>query len=124
VERALVDGWMAGYEEAWRSAGTASLRQLFAPDIEYLASPWRAPVRGLAALGRFWEAARDGPDERFTLSWRVVAVDGRTAVVRVEVDYAASGHRWRDLWVLSFDADGRCTAFEEWPFAPEQPDGQ
>jgi hypothetical protein len=31
--------------------------------------------------------------------------------------------RWRDLWVLRFDADGRCTAFEEWPFVPDQPDG-
>ena len=40
---------------------------------------------------------------------------------RVEVVYAHE--RWRDLWVLRFDDDGRCRAFEEWPFAPDQPDG-
>jgi hypothetical protein len=54
----------------------------------------------------------------------VVAVDGYTAVVRVAVDYGEPVvSRWRDLWVLRFDADGRCTAFEEWPFVPDQPDG-
>ena len=52
----------------------------------------------------------------------IVAVDGLTAVVRVEVHYG-DGERWRDLWIVTFDADGRCRAFEEWPFAPGQPDG-
>jgi len=42
--------------------------------------------------------------------------------VRVAVDYA-TGNRWRDLWVLTLDDAGRCRAFEEWPFAPKQPDG-
>jgi hypothetical protein len=31
--------------------------------------------------------------------------------------------RWRDLWVIRFGDDGRCVAFEEWPFAPPQRDG-
>ena len=62
--------------------------------------------------------------EAFTLDWEVVAVDGDTAVVRAQVDYEdAESGRWRDLWVLRFDDEGRCRAFEEWPFAPEQPDG-
>jgi hypothetical protein len=71
-----------------------------------------------------WEAERDGPEEAFTMTSEVVAVDGDTAVVRVAVDYGQpEPRRWRDLWVARFDADGRCTAFEEWPFAPTQPDG-
>lgn len=53
-----------------------------------------------------------------------VAVDGDTAVVRVQVDYARpESGRWRDLWVLRFATDGRCVHFEEWPFAPDQPGG-
>jgi hypothetical protein len=28
---------------------------------------------------------------------------------------------YRDLWVITLDADGRCSAFEEWPFHPDQP---
>jgi hypothetical protein len=57
----------------------------------------------------------------------ILAVDGATAVVRVSVDYGGEGttpaQRWRDLWIIRFDDDGRCAAFEEWPFAPGQRDG-
>ena len=81
-------------------------------------------MSGLAALSRFWEGGRDGPDEVFELTSEVVALDGRVAVVRVSVDYKdVTSGRWRDLWVLRFDADGRCIEFEEWPFAPGQSDG-
>ncbi|WP_324192855.1 hypothetical protein [Nocardia cyriacigeorgica] len=88
-------------------------------------SPWAEPIRGSAALAEFWDKGRDGPDEPFTMDSEVVAIDGRTAVVRVDVEYLRdTPSRWRDLWVLRFDSVGRCTWFEEWPFAPGQPDGQ
>jgi hypothetical protein len=123
MDRAAVQQWVAGYERAWRTPGTEALSDLFTPGVSYLPSPWAEPVEGLDALGRFWESERKGPDEEFALTSEVVAVDGPRAVVRVLVDYGEPHHaRWRDLWVLSF-ADARCSAFEEWPFAPGQPDG-
>lgn len=121
MERRAVDAWLADYERAWRTSGTDGLGELFAPDATYLPSPWAQPVAGLEAIGRFWDDERDGPDEDFTMTSEVVAVDGPTAVVRVSVTYPTD--EWRNLWVLRFDADGRCAAFEEWPFAPGQPDG-
>jgi ketosteroid isomerase-like protein len=124
MERADVERWVAGYERAWRSAGTDDLATLFAPEATYLVSPWATPIEGLAAIRDLWEAEREGPDEAFTMASEVVAVDGHTAVVRVAVDYGEPDpRRWRDLWVVRFEADGRCGAFEEWPFAPAQPDG-
>ncbi len=111
--------WVEGYEHAWRSPGTEALAGLFTEDASYLASPWAEPILGLTAIGEFWEAERDGPDEPFTMTAEVVAVDGGVAVVRAEVEYAATGNRWRDLWILRFAADGRCAEFEEWPFAPD-----
>ncbi len=122
MEREAVEDWVAAYEALWRAPGTELLAEIFSPDAVYLPSPWATGMHGLQAIADFWEAERDGPDEEFTMSHRVLALDGTTAVVRVEVDYA-SGDRWRDLWVLSFDAEGRCSAFEEWPFAPRQSDG-
>jgi len=78
----------------------------------------------LPALAEFWETERTGPDEVFTMSSEVVAVEGRTSVVRVSVDYESTGSgRWRDLWVIRFDELGLCVEFEEWPFSPEPPDG-
>lgn len=124
MERTAVERWVADYERLWRAPGTGRLGELFAPDATYLASPWAQPVEGLDAISGFWEAERDGADEEFTMSSAVVAVDGDTAVVRVSVEYGApASGRWRDLWVLRFAGDGRCTSFEEWPFAPKQPAG-
>lgn len=124
MDRADVVGWIAGYEEAWRSPGTVRLGALFTEDATYLPSPWSRPRHGLAAIAELWEAERDGPDEAFTMQDEIVAIDTErsTAVVRLEVTYGDGGH-WRDLWVIRFAPDGRCEAFEEWPFAPDQPDG-
>jgi hypothetical protein len=61
------------------------------------------------------------------MSFEVVVVDGRTAVVRAAIEYhLGTPSRWRDLWVLQFEDEGgviRCTRFEDWPFAPGQPHG-
>ena len=122
TDRAAVTDWVVRYERAWRSSGTDELDRLFAEDASYSPSPWAEPMLGLAAIRRFWDAARDGPDEGFDVGSEVVAVDGDLAVVRVGVDYH-DGQRWRDLWVLSLADDGRCRHFEEWPFTADQPDG-
>ena len=123
TERATVEAWVRDYERLWRTEGTDGLAELFTADASYLPSPWARPIVGLPAIAEFWESERTGPDEAFTMASEVIAVDGSTAVVRVSVEYGASGSRWRDLWVLELGEDGRCTAFEEWPFAPGQSDG-
>jgi hypothetical protein len=122
VDRRGALDWVAAYERAWRSEGTDALATVFAADVRYVPSPWARPLHGLDELAPFWTAARTGADEQFASTAELVALDGPTAVVRVTVDYA-DGERWRDLWIVTFDADGRCTVFEEWPFAPDQPDG-
>jgi uncharacterized protein (TIGR02246 family) len=114
--------WIALYERAWRSRGTDMLAELFAEDATYLPAPFDDVLAGRSRIARFWEAERDGPDEAFELSWEPVAVDRDVAVARLEVNYAGPPRRsYRDLWIVRFDRDGRCVAFEEWPFFPQQP---
>jgi hypothetical protein len=119
MNRTDVTRWIDAYERVWRTPGTDQLATVFAPEVRYSTSPWEEPVIGLDDLARFWEHERAGADEGFVLHSEVVAVEGRTAVVRVSVDYddPAVG-KWRDLWVLQFTPGGRCAVFEEWPFAP------
>ena len=124
MDRAGVAAWVGRYEQAWRTEGTATLAELFTADASYRTSPWAEPIEGLGAIQGMWEAERQGPHEDFAMVSEVVAVEGDTAVVRVEVVYRYQGGiRWRDLWVVRFASDGRCAAFEEWPFAPGQDDG-
>ncbi len=124
MDRRAVEQWVDRYELCWRTPGTEQLDELFSPTASYLPSPWSEPLEGLDDIAEFWDSERDGADEDFVMSSDVVAVEGNTAVVRVFVEDAAPDPtRWRDLWVLQFADDGRCSSFEEWPFAPGQRDG-
>jgi hypothetical protein len=121
MRRDLAD-WVERYERAWRNAGTRSLDDLFTADATYRAAPFDQPISGRKAIAAFWDAERDGPDESFTMSWEPVAVEGDVGVARVEVHYDGPPARtYRDLWIVTLDAAGRCVAFEEWPFFPMQP---
>jgi ketosteroid isomerase-like protein len=121
MDRQGVAQWVAGYEHAWRAPGVEALADLFTPDAVYLQGPYREPVTGLPAIGRMWEREREGPDEPFTMTSELVAVDGDTGVVRLEVRYERpTRHEFRDLWVIRFAEDGRCRSFEEWPYAPDR----
>jgi SnoaL-like domain len=115
--------WVAAYERAWRTPGTDTLARIFTPDATYRQGPYEEAVVGLPAIRRMWEEERQGPDEVFSMTSDIVAVDDATAVVRVEVGYGRPVRQeYRDLWVMRFTGDGRCSSFEEWPFWPERPD--
>lgn len=121
MRREDVEAWVAAYERTWRTAGTEPLRELFGEEASYRMSPYEEPAIGLAEIAALWERERQGPDEPFEMSHEVVAVEGDTAVVRVEVEYGGAERlEYRDLWVVRFAADGRCREFEEWPFWPGQ----
>jgi SnoaL-like domain len=122
VNAEQVSGWVAAYERAWRSPGTGALAGIFTADASYRQGPYDEPVTGLPAIADMWEAERDGPAEVFRMTSDVVAADGDTAVVRVEIRYGDPVRQeYRDLWVLRFAGDRRCASFEEWPFWPGQP---
>jgi hypothetical protein len=113
--------WLGDYERAWRTPGTALARELFSDGASYQMSPYESPIVGGDAIAEMWEREREGPDEEFTMRSEIVAVEADTAVVRVEVEYVGGSPReYKDLWVIRFDAAGRCSSFEEWPFWPGQ----
>lgn len=119
ADRATVESWVEAYERAWRAPGAEVLAELFTPEATYSMAPFEEPHRGLAAIARLWEDEREGPDETFALDSEVVAVEGDTGVVRLHVRYGDPSQReYRDLWIVRLDAEGRCVAFEEWPFWP------
>ena len=122
VDRASVARWITAYEAAWRAPGTDALAEIFTPASTYLQGPFEEPVIGLPAIARMWEGERDGPEEVFHLASDIIAVEDDTAVVRVEVRYGDPvTQEYLDLWLVRFDADGRCAGFEEWPFWPGKP---
>jgi SnoaL-like domain len=122
VGRERVADWIARYESAWRTPGTGVLAGLFTEDATYSKGPYEKTRTGLVEIAEMWEAQREGPDEAFTMTSELVAVDGDTGVARVVVTYvdAPDEREYRDLWVMRFASDGRVRTFEEWPFWPGQ----
>jgi ketosteroid isomerase-like protein len=122
MDKEQAAAWIAGYERAWRSPGTDMLAEVFTPDATYLQGPFDAPLVGLPAIAGMWDEERTGPDEAFEMSSEIIAVDGDTAVARVEITYGEPDHEeFCDLWIIRFAEDGRCRSFEEWWFSPDGP---
>jgi hypothetical protein len=122
VQPERLAGWIERYKRAWRTPGTGALEDLLTDDASYSPAPFEEPLRGRTAIAGFWEASREGPDETFEMTWQPVALEGSVGVARVEVRYAGPPRRvYRDIWIVELDDDGRCVAFEEWPFFPGQP---
>jgi mannose-6-phosphate isomerase-like protein (cupin superfamily) len=119
IDAARLVAWVDDYENAWRSPGTDGLRDLFAPDAVYLQSPYESPHVGIEAIAAFWDEARDGADEVFSMTRDVVAASGDTGVARVVVRYGEPVvQEYTDVWIVRFDDEGRAVHFEEWPYWP------
>jgi uncharacterized protein (TIGR02246 family) len=122
IDMQSVQEWVRAYERAWRTAGTEQLNTLFAVDATYQLGPFQQPHRGLEAIRALWDAERAGPNETFEMDFDVVAVDGPRAVLRLDVRYGQPHpEHFRNIWILEFTPEGRCSAFEEWPFSAEHP---
>lgn len=119
MERDEVMRWVAGYERAWRDGDLDAIADLFTEDAHYRPSPYDDGKVGHAAIRAFW---LDDDGETFTVRAEPVAVEGRDAVVRLEVRYGDPVRQeYRDLWVLRFAPDGRVEDFEEWAYWPGKP---
>jgi ketosteroid isomerase-like protein len=109
--------WVASYERAWRDGDLDAVETLFTDGARYRRSPYKEVDVGLAAIKALWVDI----DEAFAMDATPVAVEGRDAVVRVDVRYGDPVRQeYRDLWVFRFAEDGRVEDFEEWPFWPGQ----
>jgi hypothetical protein len=110
--------WVAEYERAWRDGDVGAVERLFTEDAHYRPSPYDEAKVGHGAIKAFWL----DDDPVFTVHAEPVAVEGRNAVVRLEVRYGDPVHQeYRDLWVLRFADDGRVEDFEEWAYWPGKP---
>ncbi|UOY02806.1 YybH family protein [Blastococcus sp. PRF04-17] len=116
MDRAGVMRWVAEYERVWRAGDLAGVTRLFTEDARYLTSPYSEPRTGHAEIQDFW---LDDAGLTFEVGAEPVAVEGRDAVVRLEVRYGdPQPQEYRDLWVLRFASDGRVEHFEEWAYWP------
>ena len=112
-----VDRWLERYIDAWRSNDRGRIEALFTEDARYRYHPWDEPIVGSAAIADAWLEDQDDPAS-WEASYRCHAADGDAAVAvgsSTYLDGAGAAEKIYDnVYVLRFDADGRCSDFTEW----------
>ena len=119
MDRDQVMRWVDGYVDRWRPEDPQGVERLFTEDARYRRSPYEKSEVGHDAMKASWLA---DAGETFSVKTAPVAIEGQTAVVRLEVNYSGPVQQeYRDLWVLKFADDGRVSDFEEWAYWPGRP---
>lgn len=120
-----VQHWLDRYVTAWKSYDGAAIRDLFSADAEYRYHPWDEPVRGRDAIVTDWIAPDGDASSRdaagtYDASYEAWAVEGNRAVAVGMSDYFTDAsrtkldRRYHNVYLLEFDADGRCRSFTEY----------
>lgn len=118
MDHKQVAAWLDAYSAAWRTYDPVAIGALFSEDAVYISSPYAEPVRGRAGIVSLW---LEQPDQADTYEghYEPLVVEGDRAVANGRSRYydGAGGplkHEWDNIFVLRFDADGRCVEYREW----------
>ena len=107
-----VQAWLDAYLEAWRTYDRDAIADLFSLGASYAYHPYDEPLQGRAAIVADWLDERDEPGS-WEAAYRPLLIAGDRAVATGETRYA-NGKVFSNLFVLSFDDDGRCLDLVEW----------
>jgi ketosteroid isomerase-like protein len=112
-----LEKWLAGYERAWESRDAARAAELFTPNATYHEMPFEAPKAGQAGIREYWSSVT--ADQRdIDFKSQVIAVNGQTGVAHWTATLTATSTGARveldGMFVLTFDASGRCSELREW----------
>jgi hypothetical protein len=127
VDEQAVAAWLDGYSRAWKTYDPEQIGELFSEDAVYFDNPFDEPVRGREAIVAWW---LEDPDEEGTYEgrYRPVLVAGGQAVANGYSRYLDGDggvvKEFDNLFLLRFDADGRCVEYREWYMRkPDEEDG-
>lgn len=108
-----VRAWVDSYVHAWTTSDAKDIRALFAKDAEYHERPYETSWVGRDAIVEGWLGRQAWQEGGWTFEWSVLMLTGNTAALQGTGVYKELG-TFENLWVVTFDAHGRCTEFRMW----------
>jgi SnoaL-like domain len=117
MNRENLHRWLEAYGRAWESLDPWTAAELFTDDATYQETPFVEPTRGRAAILEDWKnVARTQENVRF--EFEILAWDGAQAIAHWKSRFARLPVRLHleldGIFVLAFDAQGRCRTLREW----------
>lgn len=113
MDASAVAAWVDGYVRAWNSNDPADIGRLFTKAAVYYPGPFEAPWVGRDAIIAEWLNRQDAPGST-TFRYEVLATGPRLGVVRGWTRYHRPPREFSNIWLVRFDARGRCREFTEW----------
>jgi len=112
-----LDAWLGRYGEAWETRDAEAAADLFSEDALYHQMPYEEPFRGRDDIRRYWSSV--------TADQREIDFDRETIGLANGIGVACWSSRFKlastgarvelnGVFLLEFDADGRCTRLREW----------
>jgi uncharacterized protein (TIGR02246 family) len=117
MESRSFQSWLQAYGRAWKDRDPQAAANLFAEDGSYQVTPFLAPMRGRSAILDYWfHLAETERDIHF--EYEVLAVTQENGIARWWATFVIVPQKLHTkldgIFVISLDADGRCTSLREW----------
>ncbi len=113
----MLEEWLTGYRQAWRSDDPTDVGALFTEDALYYTGPFDEPWAGRAAIVAGWIDRGDSKNG-WTFRHEILAVEGEIGVVRGWTTYAATAAapetEYSNLWIVRLTDSGHAREFREW----------
>jgi SnoaL-like domain len=119
--------WLEAYARAWMRRDPGAAAKLYAENATYQETPFSPPLRGREAILSYWKnVARTQED--IHVECRIMAVAGEECVAHWHASFLRLPMRIRleldGIFLLTFDAENRCTSLREWWHRKEVPAGR
>ena len=108
-----LERWMDGYVSAWSSNRADQIASLFSPNAIYDPQTADGELHGLDEIVAWWQGVDDDPDN-WDFAWLPVVDTEEVAVVSGNTKYLDPPASYRNLFVIKWGEDQRCTDFTEW----------
>jgi uncharacterized protein (TIGR02246 family) len=117
LSRERLDGWLAAYGKAWETRDADAAAALFTPDATYQDMPFDPPHQGHEGIRNYWSGVtKDQRNVKF--GYDIIAVSGSTGIAHWTAEFDVEPTRahlsLNGVFVLEFDAAGKCRSLREW----------
>jgi hypothetical protein len=119
LTRNAVAAWLEAYVRAWETYDPDTIGDLFTEDATYAYHPFEEPVRGRLAIVASWLENKDAPGT-YEGRYEPIAIEGGLAVAHGRSRYFRDASKaelvreFDNIFLIQFDAQGRCRSIQEW----------
>lgn len=113
-----LQSWLDAYRRAWESRDAGLVVTLFTEDATYQETPFTEPMRGRAAIHAYWIDKVVSHQEQISFGYEILSVRDATGIARWWARFvrirSRAAVKLDGVFLLTFDAAGRCQTLREW----------